>query len=72
MFKGGRLGHPIWEYSLRVTVDGKVHTKCKICGQQQTPCAERITSHSLCAKLHNQATNSVIVREANIQYYIIF
>jgi len=45
MFKGGRPGHPIWEYFHRVTVDGKVHDKCKICGHQQAPLAERTTSH---------------------------
>ena len=58
MFKGGRSAHPIWEYFLRLTVDGKVHPKCKICSQQQAPCAERMGHHSLCAKLHNQATDS--------------
>jgi len=37
MFKGGRPAHPIWGYFLSVTVDGKVHAKCKICGHQQAP-----------------------------------
>jgi len=71
MFKG--LPIPSGNIFLRMTVAGKVHAKCKISGHQQTPCAERMTSHhSLCAKLHNQATNSDTVRETNIQHYFIF
>ena len=67
MFKGGRPAHPIWEYFLRVTVDGKVHAKCKICGHQQAPRAEIMRSHySLCAKLHNQDTDSDTVPSNNI------
>jgi len=54
-------------------VDGKVHPKCNMCGHQQTPCVERMRSHhSLCAKLHNQVTDSDTVKESSIQYYFIF
>ena len=30
MFKGDRPDHPIWEYFLRVKVDGKVTIPCRL------------------------------------------
>ena len=63
MFKGGRSAHPIWEDFLRVTVDGKVHATYKIFSHQQALRTERMAcQHSLCAKLHNQSTDSSIHR----------